>query len=278
MVTVNLRKDAILFEKGLRSMLAKLAALFHSKVGIAAVGAILVAGGGAAVATTTGATSHLPLASFAQNGSRDDDDATKTPGGVGEQQEIEGIVASVNGAGSSFVLTVKHEADDSHGDSSDEHGTPTTAATPKSTTSAVTVSVTTDTKFEGVTKSFADLKAGMRAEVGGASQADGSVLAATIEASTGNDAENDQDDAHPEGEITGVVATVGVTSFSVKDALGATTTVTVSHATNVEDGTGIVDLRVGMRVDVRGAKQPNGSIAAQRVHGCVPAEDSGDGD
>ena len=47
---------------------------------------------------------------------------------------------------------------------------------------------TADTKFEGVTKSFADLKAGMQAEVGGASQSDGSFLAAKVEASNGNDA------------------------------------------------------------------------------------------
>ena len=39
-----------------------------------------------------------------------DDDATKTPGGVGEHQETHGVVASVNSAGSSFILTVKHEA------------------------------------------------------------------------------------------------------------------------------------------------------------------------
>jgi hypothetical protein len=38
--------------------------------------------------------------------------------------------------------------------------------------------VTADTKFEGVTKSFADLKAGMQAEVGGSLQSDGSFLAA----------------------------------------------------------------------------------------------------
>ena len=67
-------------------MLAKRAALLQSKIGIALagavlagavlVGAVLVAGGGAAVAT--GVTSHLPLASFAQNGAHSGDNATKT--------------------------------------------------------------------------------------------------------------------------------------------------------------------------------------------------------
>ncbi|HEY7021347.1 MAG TPA: DUF5666 domain-containing protein [Ktedonobacterales bacterium] len=245
-------------------MLAKLAALLHSKIGIAIVGAVLVAGGGAAVATATGATSHLPLVSFAQDGSHNhgDDDATKTPGGIGEHQEVHGVVASVNSAGSSFVLTVKHEADDGHSDSGDEHGTPTTTAT--STPSTVTVTVTADTKFEGVTKSFADLKAGMKAEVGGALQSDGSFLAVKVEA--GNDAENDndEDDAHQEAEVSGVVMTVGATSFTLHGEHG-TATVTVSNTTTFEGVKGIADLKVGMHVEVKGTKQSNGSISAQRV-------------
>jgi uncharacterized protein DUF5666 len=249
-------------------MLAKLAALFHSKIGIAIVGAVLLAGGGAAVATATGATAHLPLVSFAQNGSHkhENDDATKTPGGIGEHQEIEGVVASVNSAGPSFVLTVKHEADDGHSDSTDEHGTPTTAATSESTPSTVTVSVTTDTKFEGVTKSFADLKAGMQAEVGGASQADGSFLAAKVEASNGNNA----DDNHQAAEASGVVATVGASSFTLKDEHG-TVTITVTSTTTFVGAKGIADLKVGMRVEVKGVKQSNGSIAAQQVQ----VDDSG---
>src|SRR5690348_10497278 len=105
-------------------MLAKLALLLHSKIGIAIIGAVFVAGTGAVVATATGATSHLPNAFFAQNGSHnhEDGDGTKTPGGVGEHQEVHGVVASVDSAGSSFVLNVKHEADDNHGDTHDDHG------------------------------------------------------------------------------------------------------------------------------------------------------------
>jgi hypothetical protein len=257
-------------------MLAKLAALLHSKIGIAIVGAVLLAGGGAAVATATGATSHLPLVSFAQNGSHnhEDGDATKTPGGVGEHQETHGVVASVNSAGSSFVLTVKHEADD-NGDTGGEHGTPTTTSKSTPTTSTLTVNVNADTKFEGVTKSFADLKAGMQAEVGGASQADGSFLAAKVEASNGNDAENDndEDDNQQEADVSGAVATVGASSFTLKDEHG-TVTITVSNTTAFDGVKGITDLKVGMRVEVKGAKQTNGSIAAQRVH----VEDSGHDD
>jgi hypothetical protein len=54
-------------------MLAKLAVLLHSKIALAIVGAVFVAGTGAVVATATGATSHLPNAFFAQNGSQHDE-------------------------------------------------------------------------------------------------------------------------------------------------------------------------------------------------------------
>ena len=104
MLMVYLRKDAILLEKGLSCML-KLAALLHNKIGIAIVGAVLLAGGGAAVATATGAHPICPWCPSLTNWPHNhgDDDATKTPGGVGEHQETHGVVASVNSAGASFV-------------------------------------------------------------------------------------------------------------------------------------------------------------------------------
>jgi Domain of unknown function (DUF5666) len=249
-------------------MLAKLTALLHSKIGLAIIGATFVAGTGAVVATATGATSHLPLASFAQNGAhaRGDDDATKTPGGVGEHQERHGVVASVNHAGSSFVLTVTHGDDGDQDDTGGEHGTPTTTSTSKSTptTSTLTVKVIADTKFEGVTKTFADLKAGMGAEVGGDPQSDGGFLAAKVEASNGND-DNDVDANHQQTDVSGAVATVGAASFTIKDEKGAIATVTVSSTTTFEGVKGIAELKAGMRVQVKGVKQSNGSIAAQRV-------------
>ena len=138
--------------------------------------------------------------------------------------------------------------------------------TPKSTptTSTLTVNVNADTKFEGVTKSFADLKAGMQAEVGGASQSDGSFLAAKVEASNGNDAENDDDDTHQEAEVSGAVSTVGATSFTFKGEHGYST-ITVSNTTTFVGVKGIADLKSGMRVEVKGVKRSDGSIAAQHV-------------
>lgn len=68
------------------------------------------------------------------------------------------------------------------------------------------------------------------------------------------------------------MVTVGATSFTLHGEHG-TVTVTVSNTTTFEGVKGIADLKVGMRVEVKGAKQSDGSIAAQHVQ----VEDSGHG-
>jgi hypothetical protein len=239
------------FRKGSVGMFAKLAMLLHSKLALALIGAVLVAGG-AVVATASGATAHLPQALFAQNGAQraeathtpGDDEATKTPGANEENKDLEGKIASIDAAGSSFVLTVTEE---------------------DKASSTVTVTVNADTKFEGV-KGFADLKVGMSVEVKGAAQSDGSVLANKVEVGNDNDEDdNENDHEAQEAEVSGVIATVGVSSFTVKSEKGVMTTVTVSNATTFEGVKGFADLKAGMNVEVKGTKQSDGSIAAQRV-------------
>ena len=132
-------------------MLAKLAVLLHSKIALAIVGAVFVAGTGAVVATATGATSHLPNAFFAQNGSQHaegthtpgDHDATKTPEGNKLNQEQAGKISAIDAAGSNFTLTIIHWTGDDQSDKSDDHATPTAKPTPKTTptTSSLTVKV-----------------------------------------------------------------------------------------------------------------------------------------
>jgi hypothetical protein len=124
--------------------------------------------------------------------------------------------------------------------------------------------VTTDTTFEGVTKSFADLMTGMQAEVGGAPQSDGSFLAAKVEASNGNREDDNDVDDQQQVDISGAVTAVGTSSFTLKDEHG-TVTITVSNTTTFDGLRGIMDLKMGMGVEVSGARQTNGSIAAQHV-------------
>jgi hypothetical protein len=191
----------------------------------------------------------------------------------GEHEQTHGVVASVNSAGSSFTLTVKHEADDASdghsgsGEASDEHGTPTAhpAAKPTPTTFTLTVNVTAQTRFEGVTKTFAGLKVGMQAEVGGTPQSKGVILASTVNTGSSDQQEGSGGTDHSATYIYGVVVTVSATSLTVKDAKGAMTTVTVSNTTTYVGVKGIADLKAGMHVVVVGMKQSNGSIAAQHI-------------
>jgi hypothetical protein len=178
----------------------------------------------------------------------------------GEHEQTHGVVASVNTAGSSFTLTVKHEADES-GESDEEHSTPTAKPTP--TTFTLTIKVTAQTRFEGMTKTFAELKAGMQAEVGGTPESK-SVIVASMVNTGSSDQEGSGGSATGTADISGVVVTPGASSFTVKDEQG-TVTITVSTTTAFVGVKGIADLKAGMRVEVKGTKQSNGSIAAQQV-------------
>jgi hypothetical protein len=257
-------------------MFAKLAALLHSKIALAVIGAVFVAGTGAVVATATGATSYLPNALFAQNGGQHaegthtsgDENTTKTPGSDKQDQsnEREGKITAIGADGSSFTLTSTHWTSDAQGDGSEDHGTPTVKPTPKSTptTTSLTVKVTANTKYEDAAKSFADLNVGMWADVSGATQSDGSFLASKVEISGGNDGDNDEDDQQQESGIVGSIVTVGATSFTVKGEQ-TTVTVTILNTTTFIGVKGIAELKAGMHVGVIGAKQANNSITAQRV-------------
>ena len=226
-------------------MFTKLAALFHSKLVLALLGATLL-GGGAAVANASGATSGLTTAFNAQNSPHAA--ATHTPHAQqgdddqqhgGQDHDLDGSVTSINTAGSSFVVTVMRE---------------------DKTSSALTVKVNAATTFAGNTKSFADLKVGMYVEADGTTQSDGSFLATKVAAWT----TRGDDDQH-EAEVSGSVVTVGTTSFTIKGEQG-TMTIAVSSATVYEGGVkSLADLKAGMPVEVTGVKQSDGSIAAQHV-------------
>ncbi len=95
----------------------------------------------------------------------------------------------------------------------------------------------------------------------------------------GQDAnDNDADDAN-EFEATGSVVSVDASgsSFMLKQSDGSTVQVTVSSTTIFDGGlTKPGDLKASMTVEVHGAKQSDGTVAASRVHGEDVNEDQGD--
>jgi hypothetical protein len=206
------------------------------------------------VFTKSGATSGQQAAS--QGDQADECD--------GEHEQTHGVVASVNAAGSSFALTVKREADESgeSGESGGEHGTPT--AKPTATTFTLTIKVTAQTRFEGMTKTFAELKAGMQAEVGGTPAAQGVIVASVVNTGASDQQEGSGGSSTGAADTSGVVMTVGAASFTLRDEQG-TVTITVANTTTFAGVKGLAELKAGMRVEVKGTKQSNGSIAAQQV-------------
>jgi hypothetical protein len=262
-------------------MFAKLAVLLHSKIALAIIGGLFVAGTGGVIATA--ATGQTPLTLVANatrlgsagahsdTGDNKQDDHSKDQGKSGQSAHLEGTITSLGS--STFVLSGLHENDEDNGgqhDANDDHGTPTADATTAAT--SVTVTVNAQTKFEGVAKTFDGLKVGMNVEVQGARQADGSVLASQVE-SGGADAQNNDERQENEQELSGTVLSVGVDSFTLKTDHG-NKTITVSKSTVFDGGLpSLSDLKVGKLVEVKGTLQSNGSIAATRVHG----EDSGSG-
>ena len=166
-------------------MLDKLALLLKSKIALAAIGATLVAGGGATVAAAaTGA--QVPVVSqalHAATGTHDaNDDNGKDAAGHdanddkgqdandndANEHEAQGTVSSVDASGSSFVVKESGGA-------------------------SVTVKVSASTIFDGGLTKLGDLKAGMTVEVKGATQADGTVAASRVH---GEDANGTQGDDH----------------------------------------------------------------------------------
>src|SRR5215468_730046 len=120
-------------------MLAKLTALLHSKIALAIIGATLVAGTGAVVASAATGQSPTDVLAFANRQFLGQSTGTHTTSGDDEgnacdsqHQQVSGAITHLDATGMSFTLTSKHTADEAG--TSDEHGTPTAKPTPTTTT------------------------------------------------------------------------------------------------------------------------------------------------
>lgn len=223
-------------------MLGKLALLLKSKVAVAVLGAVLVAGGGTTVAlAATGAPIQLPILSQGQNHSNDGQgNAQKTNHDDGQQAE--GVISSIDNGNNTFVVAP-------------EHG------------SSVTVAVNDKTVYEGGLNSFADLKVGQHVETKGTLQSDGSLLASKIEGQNENANDKDGQDGQ-ENDLKGTVGSIDSahSSFVLQMAGGASKTIQVSSNTSFDGGfNSFADIKVGMTVEVKGNLQSDGSVAASDV-------------
>lgn len=114
-----------------------------------------------------------------------------------------------------------------------------------------------------------DLKGGSRVEVKGARQADGSILAASVEGE-GDDDRNDDDnneDDRGEAELRGTIAPGSLAGSCASNSLSFTvssTPVKTNGSTEFKNAS-CGSLKAGDSVEVKGGRQADGSVLASRV-------------
>ncbi|HEV2456922.1 MAG TPA: DUF5666 domain-containing protein [Ktedonobacterales bacterium] len=232
-------------------MLSKLSLLVKSKVALAAIGAVLVAGGGsAAVAAATG---HLSVGGLPNAASTHAPDASSAAGAHAHTVALEGTLKGYDsGAATISVLGIND----------------TTATT-------ICVDSKTEVSGEHATK-LSDLTAavGHKVQVQATKPSSGScaLLAwkVTVEAAdnsggTGGSGSG-QGSGHAQKTMDGAITSVGSGSFAIKLSDGTTETVTVSTDTRFAGRAhSLADLKTGDKVVVVGTDQGGGVLAAMSV-------------
>jgi hypothetical protein len=235
-------------------MLTKLAALAHSKVALAIIGAALVGGTGtaAALAATSG---HLPLthAITQDKGTPEAKETPKADSDHAHSVSVEGVLKAYNAGGKTISVQAKDAK------------------------SPTTIAVDANTKVNGEqASSLGDLakNIGHDVQVQADKQSNGSLLAwkITLQGADNGSDNNSGDDNDGRGATTqqhfanGAIASVGSNSFVVTGIDGKQVTVTVNSATKYEGAIhSLSDLQKGMRVLVVGTQQSNGSLLATAV-------------
>ena len=238
-------------------MLSKLALLVQSKIAVAVLGAVVIGGGGTAVAVAaTGG--HVPFISAATSSH----DATETPKAGDNDSEhahsegIEGVLKGYDASAATISVQGEHD------------------------TKPTTIAVNSATKVNGShANTLADLtkNIGSKVEVEATKQADGSLLA--LKVTVQGDGEGGGD-ANQANQLAGKVKSVDTAnnSFQLQLADGSAKTVTVSAKTAFEGGLkDLASLTTGMTISVKGAAQADGTFAATSVQSETEGDTSGSG-
>lgn len=165
----------------------------------------------------------------------------------GAEAELEGTVSALTGNASSFHFTigsVKVNGDGTTTFDGSGNGSGSNSGSGSST------------------RSFADLKNGVKVEVKGVRATDGSVRATRIHIE--NDADdNDNGENENEAEVEGALGAITGTCPAITSTVGSTK-FTTSASTRFDDAA-CSAFKAGDRVEVKGTKNADGSIAATRL-------------
>ncbi len=288
-------------------MFSKLLAIVQTKVGAAVVATVLVAGGGTAVAVTATHGSQPTIGShLSASASPTEHSATaQDEQGNANHLSVEGTLASYTPASGSTPGSISVQADSqssdaeaqstqtevkstqTEGTSSDSQSEGKSSGSQSTGKSPVSIKVTSATKINGEhASSLADLSAavGHKVQVQATKQSGAWVAdKVTVEgSSTGkSDGSGEQSDTEVDGSVLSVDAAAH--SFVVRTQHGPVT-VTVSSTTRFSGGlSGLAALKTGDSVQVQGAKQSDGSVAATQIEASghasgEPTETTGSGD
>jgi hypothetical protein len=243
-----------------RKMLAKLALLLKGKALAAALGVLLVSGGGAAVAvaakTQTGPFTPAAASSTStQNGNH----GSQANGNHAHTVAVDGVLMTYDATAQTIGVQKNGE------------------------TSTTTISVDDKTLVNGdQATSLADLTHSLkhRVQVQADKQSDDSLLAWKVTVggvanpnggnggNGGSNGSNGSNGNVGQRPVVGTVVSVDITasSFVLKASDGTTVTVTVSTTTTFQGSVhSLADLKDNAHVTVRGASQTDGTIAATSV-------------
>ena len=197
---------------------------------------------------------NVPTGTVTLNFSAPGQSASITLTGIGPNDTVQ-ITVTLNG--NNARVDSEHRSSPNN-DTGELEGvvSASTGTCPAVTFTVNTTKVTTNSATTFRDGTCTDVKDGARVEVKGTRQADGSILATRVELKRAQA----QQEAEVEGVVSGSTGTCPAVTFMVN-----TTKVTTNSATAFRDGTCADATKNGARVEVKGAKQADGSILATRV-------------
>lgn len=246
-------------------MLGKIALLLHGKAATVALGALVVTGAGTAVTVAT-VNGQIPALAhiFSSEPISDDGAHHHTDASTGATQPTETATPETPTATETPDTSKSEDHTVSGKLVSYDAQSGTMTINSDNARGMVTVFVNAETRVVGDhVSSLADLANALnhQVEVSTTVQSDGSLLA--VKVAVGDDGSDNQ---QGEQTLSGVVASVDANGFTVTLESGDTVSVSVDATTTFSGSvSGLADLAAGMKVEVDGVYQSDGTVAAASV-------------
>lgn len=257
-------------------MTGRFIGLVSSKVAIAALGGLLLAGGVSTMAFAAQGPTSTPMTllgsmhAASSHGTGNHHDTKNSKGHTPQQHTphietvaIQGTLTQYDSTNGAILVTGKAEDNDNHGKSGHDTDITSGSTTSCTLTSPFTIALVTTTKINGQAKTASDLAndIGHKVEVQ-AQEGSSCTLTATkvtVAATTGQS--NNKSHTY-----VGAVQSVGTSSFIVQPKHGSSITVNVTPTTTFGGRVHqLSDLKAGMHVVIRGTMASGNTVQANHI-------------